>query len=220
MGYTYVMSDIHGMGTLFEQMLEKIAFGSADRLYILGDMIDRGPDPDKVLDLVMSHRNIHALKGNHEDGFVEWYDRIYDKSQQKYYYNTYDVLMKKYTREKIQKYVEFMRFLPLYKKLRMEDTCYLMAHASTEEILRVWKRKERILWDSSMTDRKKGIPGYVSIVGHVPTFIIRGYPEGKPASIWHSEDGTLIAVDCGAVFPECKGRLGCICLETREEFYI
>ena len=45
MGYTYVMSDIHGMSHLLEEMLEKIRFSAEDRLYILGDMIDRGPDP-------------------------------------------------------------------------------------------------------------------------------------------------------------------------------
>ena len=42
MGYTYVMSDIHGMGMLLEEMLEKICFSGEDALYILGDMIDRG----------------------------------------------------------------------------------------------------------------------------------------------------------------------------------
>ena len=45
MGYTYVMSDIHGMSHLLKEMLEKIRFSAEDRLYILGDMIDRGPDP-------------------------------------------------------------------------------------------------------------------------------------------------------------------------------
>ena len=51
MGYTYVMSDIHGMGALLEKMLEKLSFSEEDVLYILGDMIDRGPDPAKVLDI-------------------------------------------------------------------------------------------------------------------------------------------------------------------------
>ena len=45
MGRTYAISDVHGMGHLLDQMLEKIAFSEADRLYVLGDLIDRGPDP-------------------------------------------------------------------------------------------------------------------------------------------------------------------------------
>ena len=219
MGHTYVMSDIHGMSELFMRMLEQIGFGDEDTLYILGDMIDRGPDPAGILDFAMSHGNVTALKGNHEDGFVQWYESVGDRMRQSYYYNTYDVLSGcEETREKIPEYVRFMKSLPLYRKVKADGKCWLMAHASTEEILRVWKRKERLLWDSSMIDRQRGIPGYVSIVGHVPTFIIRGYPK-EPASIWHGPDGRLIDMDCGAAFAEMGGRLGCLCLETGEEYY-
>ena len=219
MGRTYVMSDIHGMSELFQRMLEQIRFSDEDTLYILGDMIDRGPDPAGILDIVMACDNIIALKGNHEDGFVEWYENVGDKVQQRYYYNTYDVLADcEATREKLPEYVRFMKNLPLYRKVKMNGNCYLMAHACTEEILRVWKRKERLLWDTSLIDRQTGIPGYVSIVGHVPTFIIRGYPK-EQASVWHSPNGRIIDVDCGAAFSDLGGRLGCLCLDTGEEYY-
>ena len=182
-------------------------------------MIDRGPDPAGILDFAMSHGNVIALKGNHEDGFVQWYESVGDKMRQRYYYNTYDVLEDcDETREKIPEYVRFMKSLPLYRKVKADGRSYLMAHASTEEILRIWKRKEWLLWDTSLIDRQTGIPGYVSIVGHVPTFIIRGYPK-EPASVWHSPNGRIIDVDCGAAFGEMGGRLGCLCLETGEEYY-
>ena len=154
MGHTYVMSDIHGMGSLLEEMLDKIAFSRSDHLYILGDMIDRGTEPVKVLDLVMSSRNITALRGNHEDSFVDWYENEADKRKNRYYYNTWDILTDSLkTMEKLPDYVNFMRRLPLYKKLKMNGNCYLMAHASTEGILQMWKRKNMFLWDSSMVDR-------------------------------------------------------------------
>ena len=66
--------------------------------------------------------------------------------------------------------------------------------------------------------RRLGVPAYISIVGHVPTFILRGYPD-EPATIWRSPNGRIIDVDCGAAFPSRGGRLGCLCLETGEEFY-
>lgn len=120
MGRTYAISDVHGMGHLLDQMLEKIAFSEADRLYVLGDLIDRGPDPAGVLDLAMERKNIIALKGNHEDAFVDWYDTVPDKIHNRYYYNTYDFLMdSRRTRERLPEYVEFMRKMPLYKKLRI-----------------------------------------------------------------------------------------------------
>ena len=83
MGYTYVMSDIHGMGALLEEMLEKICFSGEDALYILGDMIDRGFEPAKVLDIVRGTENITALTGNHEDGFVDWFENVPDKVRQR-----------------------------------------------------------------------------------------------------------------------------------------
>lgn len=79
----------------------KRLLSEADRLYVLGDLIDRGPDPAGVLDLAMERKNIIALKGNHEDAFVDWYDTVPDKIHNRYYYNTYDFLMdSRRTREK------------------------------------------------------------------------------------------------------------------------
>ncbi len=219
MGHTYVMSDIHGMAGLLKKMLKKICFSSEDTLYILGDMIDRGPDPAGVIELVTSRKNIVALRGNHEDMFAQWYEYTEDKSQG-YFYNTYKILMSSdHTREKIPEYVRWMKKLPLYKKVKIKDTCYIMAHASTEGAFQIWKQKDVFLWESEVNSSGRSYPGYISIVGHVPTFILRGYPK-EPAAIWHRTDGTLLDVDCGAAFPEYGGRLGCFCLETGEEFYI
>ena len=123
MGRTYVMSDIHGMAELLEKMLRKIAFSPEDRLYILGDMIDRGPDPAGVIELAASRENIVALKGNHEDMFAEWYEYTADKSEG-YFYNTYRILMSRNsTREKLPEYVRWMKKLPLYKKVKIGDPC-------------------------------------------------------------------------------------------------
>ena len=220
MGYTYVMSDIHGMAHLLRKMLKRIRFSDEDRLYILGDMIDRGPDPAGVIDLVASHENITALRGNHEDTFAEWYRSTPEAERTGYFYNTWEILKNDpERREKIPEYVAWMKRLPLYKKLKKDDTCYVMAHASTTGILHFWKKKDGFLWDTSLLERGAGIQGYVSIVGHVPTFILRGYPK-EPATIWRSPNGRIIDVDCGAAFGKHGGRLGCLCLETGEEFYV
>lgn len=224
MGYTYVTSDIHGMAFLLEEMLEKIGFSDADTLYILGDMIDRGPDPAGVLDLAASQNNIIALMGNHEEMFIDWYEHERmgrsGTAYTDYYYNTYEVLMSaEKSRAMLPEYVRWMKSLPACRKVMVNGDCWLLAHASTEPILQVWKGRDSILWGSNMVERGRGIPGYFSIVGHVPTFILRGYPP-EPATIWHSKDKRLIDVDCGAVFTDCGGRLGCYCLETGEEFYV
>lgn len=63
---TYVISDIHGCYEKYMHMLRKISFSSFDTLYVLGDIVDRGPDVMKiVLDLAV-RKNVITLKGNHD----------------------------------------------------------------------------------------------------------------------------------------------------------
>ena len=40
---TYVIADIHGEYNMFLELLDKIGLKPTDTLYILGDVIDRGP---------------------------------------------------------------------------------------------------------------------------------------------------------------------------------
>lgn len=63
----YVTSDAHGHLVALKEALELAGVGPADELYVLGDMIDRGPDPIGVIDLVRSMSNAHVLLGNHEE---------------------------------------------------------------------------------------------------------------------------------------------------------
>ena len=53
----YVMSDIHGRYDKYADMLELIHFSEEDELYILGDVIDRGPDGIKILMDIMERSN-------------------------------------------------------------------------------------------------------------------------------------------------------------------
>ena len=62
----YVTSDAHGHVRALDKALSKISLTSDDTLYVLGDMIDRGPDPVGVINLVRSLPNARVLKGNHE----------------------------------------------------------------------------------------------------------------------------------------------------------
>lgn len=63
---TYVTSDAHGHLCALKAALEQSDFGPEDQLYVLGDMIDRGPDPLGVVAYVRSLPNAKVLMGNHE----------------------------------------------------------------------------------------------------------------------------------------------------------
>ena len=67
----YIISDIHGCYKSFNSLLfDKIKFTKKDRLYILGDYIDRGPRSKKVIDLIINlliqGYEVKCLMGNHE----------------------------------------------------------------------------------------------------------------------------------------------------------
>lgn len=69
-GRQYAISDIHGCLKTFEVMLDKLAFSTGDKLFLLGDLVDRGPDSKGVIDLVWKMQqegyDVHVLRGNHE----------------------------------------------------------------------------------------------------------------------------------------------------------
>lgn len=44
----YVTSDIHGTFSLFYKLLIKINFSAGDRLYILGDALDKGREEENL----------------------------------------------------------------------------------------------------------------------------------------------------------------------------
>ena len=64
---TYVISDIHGHFRTFERLLEEVSPSDDDQLWVLGDMIDRGPDPVSVMKTCRDLPNARVLMGNHED---------------------------------------------------------------------------------------------------------------------------------------------------------
>ena len=69
----YVVADIHGNYDLLVKLLRKIKFSKDDTLFVLGDVIDKGKDVDKILNLLLvkMENNAIVLAGNHEYDFVK-----------------------------------------------------------------------------------------------------------------------------------------------------
>ena len=65
---TYAISDVHGCYAQFMRLLDKVSPAGDDELYVLGDVIDRGPGSVEMLKwCVDAPANVHVLLGNHED---------------------------------------------------------------------------------------------------------------------------------------------------------
>ena len=226
----YVMSDLHGRCDLFLQMLEKLRFGDGDALYYLGDAADRGPDGIPVIRALMARPNVQPLLGNHEDMFrraIRWKfgppprpDRTEGRRNFLNWTrnNGGDVTWAAYCaleEPERREIAEWLESLPLYYELRAGGRDFLLTHAGVGNFA-----PEKDLQSCSLDDFIWGRTDYsrvyyedrLLITGHTPTVLIDPRFRGK---IWRGNNH--IAIDCGAVF---FGALGCLCLDTLEEYYI
>ena len=74
-GKDYFVGDIHGCYEQLMEALEKIKFNpDVDRLISVGDLVDRGPDSVKCLNL-LKELWFHAVSGNHEDMMIKSFRR-------------------------------------------------------------------------------------------------------------------------------------------------
>ena len=64
-GRLIAIGDIHGCHREFADLLAKLELKKDDRLVLLGDLINRGPDSGKVVELAREHATA-SLLGNHE----------------------------------------------------------------------------------------------------------------------------------------------------------
>lgn len=234
----YVMSDIHGQYETFKTMLVEIGFNKKDHLYILGDVIDRGPDGIKTLLYCMEHQdNITLLMGNHEDMMIKSIN-IFKKDEMDQMLNrdvtvnwlycngghiTYTEFLKQdnSTQSKIE---DFLNNLSYYKIIENENkikTVLIHAGLSTEytdsleRILEYSIKSEDIIWYRDYYDSNLDYE-----MNHNPilkdTIVIHGHTptaDGKIQCI----NNRIYNIDCGCARIK---NLGCLRLDDMKEFYI
>lgn len=70
------MGDIHGCLEEFDELLQKLAYDpKQDRLILLGDLLDRGPDSVGVVQRARELK-LECIMGNHDDKFVKWFRSV------------------------------------------------------------------------------------------------------------------------------------------------
>lgn len=231
---TYVISDIHGEYDMFLELLDKIKLKKSDTLYVLGDVLDRGPHPIKTLMKLMDMPNCICIVGNHELMALECLeflvkeitDRSLDELDEEmldnlvtWQYNgakmTIDEFRKLDSNTK-QLVIDFIKDFSVYEEITIEDNSYLLVHAglgnfASEKDIEDYSLHD-LIWARADYDRVYYDDIYV-ITGHTPTQTIEGNP--NPGFIYRNNNH--IAIDCGASY--FGGRLAAICLDTGEEFY-
>jgi len=72
----FIIGDIHGCSKTFRKLVtEGIELTKSDKLYCIGDYIDRGNDSKGVIDYILELRKenyqVHTLRGNHEQMLMQ-----------------------------------------------------------------------------------------------------------------------------------------------------
>ena len=231
---SYCMSDIHGEYGKYIQMLNNIGFSDFDTLYIIGDVIDRGADGIRILQDMLHRPNIVPLVGNHEYAALSclrMLDKVVPGERASGTWNqakqnilswklnggtptiaAYWQLSQKEQREIIEYLGEFIT----YVEVIVEGRTYVLVHGGLDHFslnrpLSDYGLHELIF--KSPDYGKVYFPDRYLVTGHTPTHFI---PENRtPGQIYTANNH--IAIDCGASFGV---KLGAICLDTGEEFYV
>jgi len=204
----FAIGDIHGCMEALSLLLERLPlrFGE-DYLVFLGDYIDRGPAPRRVLERVMELKEayperVFPLKGNHEWLF-ERYLRGLDVEV--FLYNGGSATLKDYfERGKLcvpESHRKFLESLPLY----LETPHYLLVHAGINPFKPLESQTEEdLLWIRQSFYRYQGRFEKKVIFGHTP------FPE-----VLHLED--RIGLDTGCVY---GGKLTAIELPSEKIYQV
>lgn len=232
---TYIMGDIHGEYDKFIKLVEKINLRESDTLYVLGDILDRGPHPIKVLLTLMEMPNAICLLGNHElmaldcleflmqeitDTSIELLDEKMVDNLITWQYNGSMTTIDEFRaleREMQREVIDFIKDFLIYAEITVAGKNYLLVHGGLGNFypgkhIEDYSIKE-LIWDRAEYDIQYYDDKYV-VTGHTPTQEIIGNP--RPGYIFR--ENHHIALDCGCNRP--NGRLAAICLDTGEEYYI
>jgi serine/threonine protein phosphatase 1 len=145
---TLVIGDIHGCYAELCTLLDAVALTSDDTIIHLGDLFDRGPEPQKVYEFVRDTPNFRGIMGNRDDKHI----RAFDDDHMTYSGSRYVTRYEQFEDDDIYtEAIDYLRTLPLYinlpdallvhgyyepgKPVDEQDRDVLLGHTRGEEIV-------------------------------------------------------------------------------------
>ena len=146
----FAIGDIHGCAEALERLLGRLPVDwGVDLVIFLGDYIDRGPEPRRVVEKVIELRKLYperviALRGNHEWMFLRYLRGI---EPEVFLFNGGEATLRAYYQEgKLdipEEHRTFLEDLPLYYET--EDYFFVHAGVRPERPLHS-QEEEDLLW--------------------------------------------------------------------------
>lgn len=211
-----IVSDIHGNLEALTVLQE-----AYDELWVLGDLVNYGPDPGAVIDFVRSKAHL-IVSGNHDYsiGFNQdprcsaRFQAMAEATRQ--YSNSVLSFGQKH----------FLRHLPLYVETKRQDSTFYLCHALPSDPLFGYCEADSPQW----VVEAQNVNADVILVGHTHVPALRtidscvvanpgslGQPKtGKPEAryaIW--EDGKLELKSCPYPFETTAAKIQALPIDTR-----
>ncbi len=193
------IGDVHGHYDGLMQLLEQIHPDQDDRIYFVGDLIDRGPSSAQVIDLVRQHAYPCVL-GNHEQLLLNAFARENTNGQalHGWLYCGGQATLASYKNDldRLTEHIHWLQTLPLY--LDLEDIW--LVHAGLDPALSVDEQTaEECCWIREIfhSEPNPYFKDKLIITGHTITFT---FPDIAPGQI--VEGPGWLDIDTGAYHPK------------------
>lgn len=216
---TIIVGDIHGCIDEFNDLINKLSYNNThDRIILLGDLIDRGPDSVAVVKKARE-MSLECVMGNHEYKFLKWYKSFDTKV------DVYD--KKKYYSDFSEEDINYIYRMPTYIKLGN----FIAVHAGLKPGICLSEQSKNDLMYLRYTDLDKKFVSIkkISKLGKEetgahfwtefwlgPESIVYGHNVHSmtdPLIEKIAKDVTCYGLDTGCCF---GGRLTALILETKE----
>lgn len=197
---TFCVGDIHGEYDKLEKVLELSTFNKEkDLLITLGDIVDRGKDWRKCVDILFTIKNRIDILGNHDQSFLYYIDTDIDMFGGNYgsakTIEQYKEILDKKPYENF-----FRNQIPFY--VDNENRCFVHAGFDREYSIKD-NMVDTLCWDRKLLakalscspgDRLKTIDDFKEIyIGHTPTFLYNKkgkIPTFSGELIWNLDTGS------------------------------
>lgn len=201
-GRLFAIGDIHGCFKSFQILIEQnIKLIYSDKVILLGDYIDRGPQSreviDYIFDLQIKGYNIVALRGNHEAMLIDAYynpdiTSIWIQNGGSETLRSFNITSLNYIEPE---YIEFFKGLPYYHNFEE----YLFVHAGFNDgIPDPFSDKYSMIWTSNLVYENPLLTNKIIIHGHrpIPVEVCKEIVQRK---------NNVINIDTGCVYSHIYG---------------
>ena len=225
----YVIADIHGCAKTLTALVRQLSLQPEDKLYFLGDYIDRGPGSKQVLDYLMQLSNpAYFLVGNHEEYMLASIDAEEERQQRfswfrgqnraLHHWKSYggNATLRSFGVDnplQIEpKYIDFLRQMRSNYYVELEH--HILVHAGfdfSQDDVFANKHAMTHIEDFSVNPEK--VHHKTIIHGHMSVSL-----EFTQQLIAHQHTNHYIDIDSGCVYQERQGQgfLNAFCLQTNQ----